>query len=578
MEKKWWHGKTAYQIYPKSFQDSNGDGTGDLRGIISRLDYLRDLGIDLLWLSPIYPSPFVDQGYDISDYCNIAPVFGTLDDFDELLSKARDRGIDLIMDLVLNHCSSEHPWFKKACADPLSPEADYFYIRKGRDGQPPDNLRSYFGGSVWSKLPGHEDEDLWYCHYFAREQPDLNWNNPQLREQIYSLVNFWIDRGVKGFRIDAILSIVKDLSFPGLPPDAAGDGMSHAANMNALLLDRIGPYLNELKERTFDRADCFTVGEVLTVTDKSVREFAGTNGYFSTMFDLSCRAVIESAPHYTQFTSLGPDEFASCVFATQELYQQAGAMTAPILDNHDEPRGVSYFMPEYLQNAQGARALATVQLTLRGIPFIYQGDELGMTNTHFASIDEFNDLYAHDEYRHALESGLSDEQALRCVAWHSRDNARTPMLWDDSASAGFTSGKPWLRLHQDWRTVNVKNQLDDENSVLNTYRRLTALRHDSRWHDVLAWGDFTRCPVGSGMIAFWRHDENCTLLTIVNTRQDVFTMDLTRAPGADLALSAPDHHCCDLIFAANGISLVNTVLTMGCGGAAVICLRQKAQA
>ena len=331
---------------------------------------MRDLGIELLWLSPIYPSPFVDQGYDIADYCNIDPVFGDLKTFDKLMAEAKQRGIDIVMDLVANHCSSEHIWFKKACADPTCEEAGYFYFVKGKDGKKPNNLRSYFGGSVWTLVPGHEHEELYYSHYFAKEQPDLNWHNPKLREQIYKIVNFWIDKGVKGFRIDAILSIVKDLSFPDLEPDSAGDGMSHAANMNAKLLDKIGPYLTELKEHTFERADCFTVGEVLTVTPESVKVFAGDKGYFSTLFDLSCREQVESFPHYAQFPTLLPDDFANCVFATQELYQSTDAIVAPIIENHDEPRGVSYFMPPYLQNSSGAKCLATILMMLRGIPFI----------------------------------------------------------------------------------------------------------------------------------------------------------------------------------------------------------------
>lgn len=346
MEHKWWHGKVAYQIYPKSFCDSNGDGVGDLQGIISKLDYLQALGIDILWLSPIYPSPFVDQGYDIADYRDIDKLFGSMADFDELMIKAKERGIDIVMDLVANHCSSEHPWFKKACADLNSKEAGYFYFVKGKDGKTPNNLRSYFGGSVWEKVPGHEDEDLYYSHYFAKEQPDLNWHNPQLRQEIFDLVNFWIDKGVKGFRIDAILSIVKDLSFPDLPADAP-DGMCHASKMNAALLDRIGLYLTELREKTFDRNDCFTVGEALNVTNESIKEFTGNNGYFSTLFDLSCRALVESEPHYPEYPPVGPKQFRECVFNAQRLYNESDSFVAPIIENHDEPRGVSLISEQF---------------------------------------------------------------------------------------------------------------------------------------------------------------------------------------------------------------------------------------
>ena len=489
MEHKWWHGKVAYQIYPKSFCDSNGDGIGDLRGIISKLDYLKSLGVDIVWLSPIYPSPFVDQGYDIANYIDIDPIFGTLADFDELVAEAKARNIDIIMDLVANHCSSEHEWFKKACADLNSEEAQYFYFVKGKNGQPPSNLRSYFGGSIWDKIPGHEDEDLYYSHYFAKEQPDLNWHNPKLRQKIFDIVHFWTKRGVRGFRVDAILSITKDLSFPSLPPDD-NDGMCHAAKMSAKLLPQIDPFLSELRDQGFKPDDCFTVGEVLTVTKNSVHDFAGPNGYFSTLFDLSCRDKIEVFPHYRDYPTLSPDDFASCVFATQELYQQADAFVAPIIENHDEPRGVSYFLPEYLRNEKGAKTIATVQMLLRGIPFVYQGQEIGMTNTDFKSIDELNDLFVKEEYELMKQEGFSEEENLAICSRHTRDNARTPMLWSDEANAGFTTGKPWLRVHQDYQKLNVKAQQGVTGSTLSYYQQLIALRKAPRFAET-----FCHCAI-----------------------------------------------------------------------------------
>ena len=568
MEHKWWHGKIAYQIYPKSFCDSNGDGFGDLQGIISKLDYLHDLGVELLWISPVYPSPFVDQGYDISDYCNIDPVFGDLATFDRLLSEAKKRNIEIIMDLVLNHCSSEHPWFKKACADLNSEEAGYFYFVKGKDGKKPNNLRSYFGGSVWDKIPGHEQEDIYYSHYFAKAQPDLNWNNPRLREEIFKLVNFWIDRGVRGFRIDAILSIVKDLSFPDLPADSANDGMSHAANMNAKLLDRIGPYLNELKERTFNRADCFTVGEVLTVTKESVKEFAGDHGYFSTLFDLSPREVIESHPHYVEFPTMMPDDYARCVFNTQELYQNTDAFVAPIMENHDEPRGVSYYLPDYLRNATGAKCLGTFLMMLRGIPFIYQGQEIGMTNTEFTSPDDFDDLYAKEEIRYCLECGMSIEESLKIVGRHTRDNARTPVLWDDSANAGFTTGKPWLKVHQDYQHLNVKSQLNDPNSVLNHYKKLIALRKDEALSETFTYGKFERLTLQSGVLAYYRVDDHHKVLIIANTNTTPYSYDL----GQDKYFKDGEHTQLKLSANEASLNLEQKSLVLGVGGAAIIQL------
>lgn len=574
MEAKWWHGKVAYQIYPKSFCDSNGDGVGDLQGIISKLDYLQALGIDILWLSPIYPTPFVDQGYDIADYENIEPLFGSLDDFDQLMAEAKKRGIDVIMDLVANHCSSEHKWFKKACADLNSEEAGYFYFIKGKDGKLPNNLRSYFGGSVWEPVPGHEGEDLYYSHYFAKEQPDLNWNNPKLREQVFKFINFWIDRGVKGFRVDAILSIVKDLSFPDLPADDT-DGMCHASKMNAKLLDRIGPYLNELKAKTFTPADCFTVGEVLTVTPQSVKDFAGADGYFSTLFDLSPREKVESFPHYRLFPTMLPDDYAQCVFDTQELYQQVDAFVAPIIENHDEPRGVSYYMPDYLQNEVGAKTIATLLMGLRGIPFIYQGQEIGMTNTDFKSIDEFNDLYAKDEYRDMLEHGFSEEQAVACCARHARDNARTPMLWDDSENAGFTTGKPWLRVHQDYKTLNVKNQFGVKGSTFSYYQELIRLRKNPAYAHAFTYGDFTRVMIDNGLIAYLRTDKETEqqMLVIINTRKDSVSYELSALGDKRIYKHQPQ-----VLISANDATLepkadgIDATLTLGSGGAMIVAL------
>lgn len=562
MDHQWWHGKIAYQIYPKSFCDSNGDGVGDLRGIISKLDYLQALGVDIVWLSPIYPSPFVDQGYDISDYTNIASVFGSMDDFDELMREAKARGIEIVMDLVANHCSSEHEWFKKACADLNSEEAGYFYFVKCENGKLPNNLRSYFGGSVWTKIPGHENDDIYYSHYFAKEQPDLNWNNPKLREEIFKLVNFWIDKGVRGFRIDAILSIVKDLSFPSLEPDAA-DGMTHASKMNAKLLDRIGPYLNELKDRTFKPADCFTVGEVLTVTNESVKEFAGNNGYFSTLFDLSCREVVESAPHYTSYPDMSFKDFKTCVFKTQERYQEVDAFVAPIIENHDEPRGVSYFLPEYLRNQVGAKTIATVHMLLRGIPFIYQGQEIGMTNTDFKSIEEFDDLSAKDEYRNALAEGKSEAEAVALCARHGRDNARTPMLWDDSANAGFTTGKPWLRVHQDYKTLNVKSQFGVEGSTFSYYQKLIKLRKDPQYHETFTYGDFVRMEINDEVVAYKRVSKKSgqTIVIIANSSKDTLNYKLEGVTANSKVL-----------LSANEASLDNGTqnVSLGCGGAIVI--------
>ena len=286
MEKKWWHNKVAYQIYPKSFYDTNGDGIGDIRGIINKLDYLKDLGIDIIWISPMYKSPFVDQGYDISDYYSIAEEFGTMEEFDELLVEAKKRDMYILMDLVINHCSDKHEWFQKALADLDGEYADYFYFREGKDGNPPSNYRSYFGGSVWEKIPGTEK---YYLHFFAKEQPDLNWENPKVREELYKMINWWLDKGLAGFRIDAIINIKKVLDFPNYEADG-DDGLVHVTKM-VEEAEGVGEFLEELKHETFEKYNALTVGEVFNITNEELKEFIGNNGHFSTMFDFTATSL-----------------------------------------------------------------------------------------------------------------------------------------------------------------------------------------------------------------------------------------------------------------------------------------------
>ncbi|MBO6258763.1 MAG: alpha-glucosidase [Succinivibrio sp.] len=514
MRKCWWHGKIAYQIYPKSFADSNGDGIGDLRGIISKLDYLKDLGVDILWLSPIFASPFIDNGYDIADYRNIAPVFGSMDDFDELVEQARKRGLKIILDLVVNHCSSENAMFKKALKDPFGKEASYFYFVKGKDGRAPDNLRSYFGGSVWEKVEGYDD--LYYLHYFAREQPDFNWNNKELREKVYEMVNWWLDKGVSGFRIDAIMNIVKDTSFPGLPPDNNNDGMCAANKMTAKLSFKAKEYLKELRDRTFLGHDAFTVGEAFGLNDSILPDYLGDDGCFGSIFDFTAREVFEKEPGYYAYPEVDIAFYRDSNFSMQEKANTLG-FVAPIIENHDEPRAISLYLKPSQQNKHGAKALATAFMFLRGIPFIYEGQELGMTNTRFDSIDEFNDLSAFEEYRKCKEHGLGDEEALKVLNLHSRDHGRTPMLWDNSVNAGFSQAKPWLKIHQDYETLNVKAELADPDSTLNYYRKLTRLRKDPRYVECFTYGVFRAGDTSDReIVCYNRHSDAMDIMIFVN--------------------------------------------------------------
>ncbi|MBQ8647229.1 MAG: glucohydrolase, partial [Oscillospiraceae bacterium] len=342
MKKQWWHGKIAYQIYPKSFCDANGDGIGDLRGILSKLDYLKDLGVDIVWISPIYRSPFVDQGYDIADYYAIDPVFGTMEEFDLLLAEAKKRGIGIVMDLVINHCSDQHEWFKAAVADPTGPAAQRFYFRKGRNGQPPSNYRSYFGGPAWDKVPGQED--LWYLHLFAKEQPDLNWYSEPLREELFRMVNWWLDKGLAGFRVDAIINIQKQLDFPCYPADGP-DGLVSCTRMVEESRDAAF-FLSQLRDKAFAPHEAFTVGEVFSLRSEQVQEFIGEGGYFSTMFDFSAALLNELEPGRYERKPFDFKQWRSTLFNSQAACPRDGFL-ANIIENHDEPRGASTFLPEH---------------------------------------------------------------------------------------------------------------------------------------------------------------------------------------------------------------------------------------
>lgn len=484
MVRKWWHDKVAYQIYPKSFLDTDGDGIGDLRGVIRKLDYLKGLGVDIIWLSPVYRSPFVDQGYDISDYYAIAPEFGTMEDFDELLAEAKKRDMYLIMDLVINHCSDQHEWFRRALADPDGEYADYFYFRKGKDGKAPSNYRSYFGGSTWEPVPG---TDQYYLHMFAKEQPDLNWNNPRLKKELFDMVNWWLEKGVAGFRIDAIINIKKDTAFPDYPADGT-DGLVSCTGM-VEEVDGVGELLEELKKETFEKYGAFTVAEVFNMKEDELREFIGDNGHFSTMFDFSAAVLSGGEKGWHTAGEISFEEWRSALFASQMEGQKVG-FKANIIENHDEPRGASRYLPDHARNTRGIQMLGTTSVLLRGIPFLYQGQELGMTNCLFDSIEEYDDISTKDQYKVALEAGLTEADALKAVARFSRDNSRTPMQWSDEENAGFTCGKPWLKVNPNYTQVNAAREEKDKDSVLHYYRQLLALRKSDAYRETFTYGEF----------------------------------------------------------------------------------------
>lgn len=481
-KKKWWQDKVAYQIYPKSFYDTNGDGIGDLPGIIEKLDYLKELGVDIVWLSPCYRSPLADQGYDISDYYDIDPRFGTMEDMDRLIAEAKKRDMYIVMDLVVNHCSDEHEWFKKACKDPDGKYGRFFYLRDKEDDKLPTNWRSYFGGSVWEDLPGTNKQ---YLHVFHKKQPDLNWENPELREEVYKNINWWLDKGLGGFRIDAIINIKKALPMHDYEPDRE-DGL---CSINKMLEEAtgIGEFLGEMRDRTFKPHDAFSVGEVFNAKDEELPDFIGNNGYFPSMFDFNETIFGGSEKGWYDCKEITPDDYKRCCFETQAKMGDFG-FVSNIIENHDEPRGVSHYIPEGDCCDTSKKMLAALNFMLRGLPFIYQGQELGMENIPFKSIDEVDDISTLDEYKVALDAGLTPEAALKAVARRSRDNARTPMQWTGEENAGFTAGTPWLRVNSNYTAINVEKETIDPNSVLNFYKKLIALRKDPEYKETVVYG------------------------------------------------------------------------------------------
>lgn len=514
MEKKWWQDKVAYQIYPKSFYDTNSDGIGDLPGIIEKLDYLKELGVDIVWLSPCYRSPLADQGYDISDYYDIDPRFGTMEDMDRLIAEAKKRDMYIVMDLVVNHCSDEHEWFKKACKDPDGKYGRFFYLRDKEDDKLPTNWRSYFGGPVWEDLPGTNKQ---YLHVFHKKQPDLNWENPELREEVYKNINWWLDKGLGGFRIDAIINIKKALPMHDYESDRE-DGL---CSINKMLEEAagIGEFLGEMRDRTFKPHDAFSVGEVFNAKDEELPDFIGDNGYFSSMFDFNETIFGGSEKGWYDCKEITPDDYKRCCFETQAKMRDFG-FVSNIIENHDEPRGVSHYIPEGDCCDTSKKMLAALNFMLRGLPFIYQGQELGMENIPFKSIDEVDDISTLDEYKVALDAGLTPEAALKAVARRSRDNARTPMQWTGGENAGFTAGTPWLRVNPNYTAINVEKESGDPDSVLNFYKKLIALRKNPEYKETVVYGTLEPFMEDRhNLMAYYRKGDK-TLLVVGNYQWD----------------------------------------------------------
>ena len=515
MDKKWWKEAVVYQVYPKSFYDANDDGVGDIRGITHKLDYLQDLGIDVIWLSPVYQSPMDDNGYDISDYYKIDQLFGSNEDMDELIEQAKARDIKIMMDLVINHSSDEHEWFKQAVADKNSKYADYYIFKEGDGDSPPNNWRSIFGGSVWTQL----DDGRYYMHTFAKKQPDLNWECEALREDLYTMVNYWLDKGVGGFRVDAITYIKKDQTFKSLEPD----GIDGLANPNVLSqnYEGIDKFLLELRRRTFDRYDCMTVAEAPGVPYDELGAYIGEDGYFDMIFDFSYADVDANEnddwfnkPHWTI------EDFKKLLFESQVQTQRVGWGTA-YLENHDQPRSISKYLPEGHINFHSTTMLATMYFMMRGTPFIYQGQEIGMTNCVMNDMSEYDDIATHDQYNRALAHGLTEEEALAAMNKRSRDNARTPFQWSHEANAGFTKGKPWLKINENYSKINAQAQINDDHSVHAYYKKLINLRKSSAYKDVMIYGTIEPyMEEQEGIVAYYR-TLGKTRVLVINSFSDV---------------------------------------------------------
>ena len=534
MERKWWQDKVAYQIYPKSFYDTNGDGIGDLPGIIEKLDYLKELGVDIIWLSPCYRSPLADQGYDISDYYDIDPRFGTMEDMDRLIAEAKKRDMYILMDLVVNHCSDEHEWFKKACEDPDGKYGNFFYLKDKEEGKLPTNWRSYFGGSVWEDLPGTNKQ---YLHVFHKKQPDLNWENPELREEVYKNINWWLDKGLGGFRIDAIINIKKALPMHDYEPDRE-DGLCYIGKMLEEATG-IGEFLGEMRDRTFLPHNALSVGEVFNIKDEDLPAFIGENGYFSTMFDFNEAIFGGSDKGWYDSREITPDDYKRCCFEAQAKMKDFGFLSN-IIENHDEPRGVSRYIPEGDCCKESKKMLAALNFMLRGLPFIYQGQELGMENVPFQSIEEVDDISTLDEYKVALDAGLTPEEALKAVARHSRDNARTPMQWSANKNAGFTTGTPWLRVNPNYTKINAEDERKDPDSVFHFYQQLISLRKNPEYKETVVYGTLEPfMEKQHNLMAYYRKADK-TLLIIGNYQRKEQKITLPAACKKVLLNNYPD--------------------------------------
>ncbi|KKK37164.1 oligo-1,6-glucosidase [Mesobacillus campisalis] len=507
--KAWWKESVVYQIYPRSFMDSNGDGIGDLQGIISKLDYLQSLGIDVIWLSPVYKSPNDDNGYDISDYQGIMDEFGTMGDWENLLEEVHNRGMKLIMDLVVNHSSDEHPWFVKARKSKDNPYRDYFIWRPGKDGKEPSNWYSNFGGSAWEY---DEGTDEYYLHLFSKKQPDLNWRNPQLREEVYAMMRWWLDKGIDGFRMDVINFISKPETFEDGEPKP---GKKYASGSK---IYRNGPhihdYLQEMNAKTLSKYDVMTVGEMPGVTPELAQMYtAEERKELNMVFQFEHMGLDNGPDGKWDLKPLNLQDLKQNLTKWQKALEHKG-WNSLYFNNHDQPRSVSRFGNDKEYRVESAKMLATLLHMMKGTPYVYQGEELGMTNIRFNSIQEYRDIEIINFYREQKADGVPEEKIMESIYAKGRDNSRTPMQWDASRHAGFTTGEPWIGVNPNYRDINAEQAIADEDSVYHYYRRLIQLRKS---YDVIVYGEYDLVdPEHPEIFSYKRTMKGQTLLVICN--------------------------------------------------------------
>ncbi|EJZ69267.1 alpha amylase, catalytic domain protein [Lachnoanaerobaculum sp. MSX33] len=529
MKKAWWKEAVVYQIYPRSFCDSNGDGIGDLNGITSKLDYLKELGIDVIWLSPVYKSPNDDNGYDISDYEDIMTEFGNMDDFDKMLAAAHERGIKIVMDLVVNHTSDEHPWFVESRSSKDNEKRDYYIWKEGKDGKEPTNWGSAFSGPAWKY---DEKTDMYYLHLFSVKQPDLNWENPKVRKEVFDMMTRWCEKGIDGFRMDVISLISKPEGYPDAKVVGLYGDMNICANG-----PKVHDYLKEMNEKVLSKFDIMTVGETAGVTLDEAKKYANSEGSELNMVFQFEHMGLDGEGDFKWSTKHIPLVPLKENLTKWQLGLDEVAWNSLYFCNHDQPRIVSRLGDDSDEFREvSAKCIATCLHMMQGTPYVYQGEELGMTNTVFKSVDDFRDLESINAYRELIESGLyTKEDMFPKIAHKSRDNARTPMQWDASENAGFTTGTPWIAVNPNYKKINVADQLKREDSVFNYYKKLIRLRKEN---EIIVYGNYELLlPEDENIFAYVRSLDGKKLLTVCNFSKSEQKFDFQGYENAEVLIS-----------------------------------------